>query len=625
MSKKRSTENKDTVESGVAGEEIPEAEELSTASKENGEKKQTDWRLLLRLLPYLRKHLSLTIVTVIFMLIMNLTGILHPYLIKVGIDRDVVNGDLAGLEHTALLLMAVLVSAFLFQVMFNYSVQYLGQQLLYDLRLDLYRHTLYLSNEYFDRTAVGKTLTNITNDVESIREFISEGVVTVVGELLKVFFILAAMVLINWKLALLAFTTIPLFAFTTILFRKSIRTGYRGVRKANSEINTILQESITGMREIIQFNYKDKSKENFRSANLYYLDSFLKVVQAYALYFPMIEIVSITGMTLILLFAHYGLGETVRVGEIFAFYAYIGMFFRPLRQLAERFNMFQSAMAAAERTFRLLDQEITVKNPDTPKPLPRNFSGAITFRNVNFSYKPGTPILKDLSFEIKAGEKVALVGHTGSGKSTIINLINRLYDIQSGEILIDGIPIKEYELQQLRSRISTVPQDPFLFTGTVAENISMHETDISLKDIAEAAETVNAHQFIRRLPEKYDENVLEEGKRLSVGQKQLVSFARGVVRKPDIFILDEATSNIDSETEKLIEAAIGNLLEGRTAIIIAHRLSTISKVDRILVFSKGRLVEEGSHQELLKKEGIYNRLYQTQAFSLAVENNTGTP
>jgi len=584
--------------------------------RQEEEQKKQDWRLLRRLLPYLKRRLPLVSVTVIFMLIMDILGVLHPYLIKVGIDTNVLNKDLAGLEHTALLLGIVLTAAFLFHVLFSYLVQYLGQKLLFDLRLDLFKHMVYLSNDYFDKTAVGKTLTNITNDVESIREFISEGVVSVFGELLKVFFILAAMMLINFKLALLTFITIPFFAIVTILFRKSIRTGYRGVRKANSQINTALQESITGIREIIQFNYKAKSKENFETSNRYYLDSFLKVVHAYSLYFPVIEVVSNIGMVIILIFAHLALGVSVQVGEIFAFFAYLNMFFRPLRQLAERFNMFQSAMAAAERTFRLLDTEVTVKNPPNPLPVDRNVKGHITFKHVNFAYKPENPVLKDVSFEIQPGEKVALVGHTGSGKTTIIKLINRLYDIQGGSILIDDVPVDRYDMFELRSRISTVPQDPFLFTGTVAENISMHDPTISLKDIVEAARTVSADQFVDRLPDKYDEHVLEEGKRLSVGQKQLLTFARGVVRKPGIFILDEATSNVDSETEKLIDVAIEKLLEGRTAIIIAHRLSTIRKVDRILVFSKGRLVEEGDHQELLKKEGVYSRLYQTQAFSL---------
>jgi len=588
---------------------------MAEIEKKEDQKKQ-DWRLLRRLLPYLKRHLFLVTVTVLFLLIMDIAGVMHPYLIKVGIDKNIVNNDLPGLEHTVFLLGIVLVITFLFQVFFSYAVQYLGQKLLFDLRIDLFKHMVYLSNDYFDKTPVGKTLTNITNDVESIREFISEGVVSVVGELLKVFFILAAMMLINFKLAMLAFITIPFFAVITVLFRQSIRTGYRGVRKANAQINTALQESITGIREIIQFNYKKKSKENFEDANRYYLESFLKVVHAYSLYFPAIEVVSNIGMVIILFFAHFALGVSVRVGEIFAFFSYLNMFFRPLRQLAEQFNMFQSAMAAAERTFRLLDTEITIKNPPNPQPVDRSFKGKITFKNVNFAYKPENPVLKDISFEIQPGEKVALVGYTGSGKTTIIKLINRLYDIQAGTILIDDVPLKRYDMFELRSRISTVPQDPFLFTGSVAENISMHEPAISLRDIVEAAETVNADHFIDRLPDKYDENVLEEGKRLSVGQKQLISFARGVVRKPGIFILDEATSNIDSETEKLIDAATEKLLEERTAIIIAHRLSTIQKVDRILVFNKGRLVEEGTHQELLKKEGIYSRLYQTQAFSL---------
>jgi ATP-binding cassette subfamily B multidrug efflux pump len=575
-----------------------------------------DWRLLRRLLPYLKKRSFLVTITVLFMFMMDIAGVLHPYLIKIGIDRDVARGDLQGLGQTALLLLIVLVSAFLFQVFFNYAVQYLGQKLLYDLRIDLFRHMIYLSNEYFDKTPVGKTLTNITNDVESIREFISEGVVTVIGELLQVFFILAAMMIINLKLALLTFVMIPFFVVVTLFFRKSIRSGYRGVRKATAQINTALQETITGIREIIRFNYKDKSKENFEVSNRYYLESFLKVVHAYALYFPMIELVSYITMVIILIFAHLAMGVSIYVGEIFAFFSYIDMFFRPLRRLAEQFNMFQSAMAAAERTFLLLDREVTIKNPANLRSIPGDFKGKITFKNVHFAYKPENPVLRDVSFEIQPGEKVALVGYTGSGKTTIIKLINRLYDIQAGSILIDDIPVREYDMFQLRSRISTVPQDPFLFTGTVAENISMYDPSISLKDIVEAAQTVNADQFIKQLPDKYDENVLEEGKRLSVGQKQLVSFARGVVRKPDIFILDEATSNIDSETEKLIDTAIEKLLEGRTAIIIAHRLSTIRKVDRILVFNKGCLVEEGSHEELLRNGGIYNRLYQTQAFSL---------
>ena len=579
-------------------------------------KEKKDWRLLRRLLPYLKGHYLLAAISLIFMLAMYVSGVLEPYLVKVGIDRDIVNHDPVGLKHTVLLLFFVLLGGFVFQVFFSYVVQYLGQRLLFDLRMDLFKHTIFLSNDYFDKTPVGKTLTNITNDVEAIREFVSEGLVTVVGELLKVFFILGAMVLINYKLALLTFILMPVFVIVTIYFRKSIRTGYRGVRHANAEINTILQESITGIREIIQFNYKEKSKENFNQANSRYLSSFLKVVHAYALYFPVIEVVANISMVVILFFAHSALGVSIHVGEIFAFFSYINMFFRPLRQLAEQFNIFQAAMAAAERTFRLLDEPVTVQNPPDPIPITNGLKGKITFKNVNFAYKPDTPVLKDVSFEITPGEKVALVGYTGSGKTTITNLITRLYDIQSGELCIDDIPIRQYDMNKLRYSIATVPQDPFIFTGTVAENISMHDERITQEQIIEACRKVNADKFIEKLPLKYDEPVLEEGKRLSVGQKQLLSFARGVVRRPDILVLDEATSNIDSETEKLIDAALENLLKDCTAIVIAHRLSTIRKVDRILVFNKGRLVEEGTHRQLLNKQGVYTRLYQTQAFSL---------
>ncbi len=583
-------------------------------SPEKEEKK--DWRLLRRLLPYLKNNIPLVLLTTLFMLIMDASAVLHPYLIKVGIDRDVAANDAVGLQHTVLLLLIVLISSFVFQVLFNYYVQYLGQKLLFTLRIELFKHMVQLSNDYFDRTAVGKTMTHITNDVESIREFISEGIVSIIGELLKVLFIMIAMVFVNLKLALLAFIMIPFFVIMTILFRKSIRIGYRGVRKANAQINTALQESITGIREIIQFNYKDRSKEYFQISNQQYLVSFLKVVNAYALYFPVIEIVANISMVIILATAHYSLGISVHVGEIFAFFAYINMFFRPLRQLAEQFNTFQSAMAASERIFHFMDTPITIQNQKNPLPIGPDFKGKITFKHVNFSYNPDTPILQDISFEILPGEKVAIVGYTGSGKTTIINLLSRLYDIQDGQLLIDDIPIQQYDIQQLRSRISTVPQDPFIFTGSVADNISMHDPRITHEQIVEAATQVNADSFIRQLPDQYQENVLEEGKRLSVGQKQLLSFARGIVQKPAILILDEATSNIDSKTEKLIEAATEKLLQDRTAIIIAHRLSTISKADRILVLKKGRLVEQGTHIELLKKDGIYNRLYQTQAFSL---------
>jgi ATP-binding cassette subfamily B multidrug efflux pump len=600
----------------VVKKKIQTLENQKSQIKKQKSQKMLDWKLLKRLFPYVQYHYGLLGLSLFFMLGLDVTGVLHPYLIKVGIDQNVMHSDMSGLSQTCWRLGAVMVSNFLFFIAFNYCVEYLGQRLLFDLRLDLFKKVLALSNNYFDVTAVGKTLTNVTNDVEAIRQFISEGIVSVLGDLLKLVFILVAMLLLNFRLALLAFITIPFFVLATMAFRNSIRSGYRGVRKANSEINTSLVETITGVKEIHLFNHEAHSEKTFDGYNRHYLDAFLKVVHSYSLYFPVIEIVSNVSMVIILIYTHFAIGKAVEIGVIFAFFSYINMFFKPLRQMAEKFNMFQSAMAASERVFTLLDEQVAITNQPDPRRLDDHCTGEIQFNNVTFAYKPETPVMKKVSFTIQPGEKVAIVGHTGSGKTTTINLVNRLYDIQEGEILIDGINIKDYDMADLRKQIATVPQDVFLFTGTVGENISLHDPRISQEEIVYAAQQVYADRYIEKLPNRYDENILEEGKLLSVGQRQLLSFARAFVRNPSIVILDEATSNIDSETEALIEAGVKNLLEGKTAIIIAHRLSTIKSVDRILVLHKGELVEEGSHESLLQQGGLYQQLYEMQALML---------
>ncbi len=584
---------------------------------ESEERKTLDWKLVKRLFPYLESHKALLILSLVMLLGMDITEVLHPYLVKIGIDRNVAAGDLSGLYRTVIVLACVLIMNFFCFVAFNYAVQYLGQRLLFDLRLNLFRKVLALSNDYFDVTAVGKTLTNVTNDVEAIRQFISEGIVTVLGDMVKLLFIMIAMLLVNFRLALLAFTTIPIFVLGTLAFRNSIRSGYRGVRKANAEINTSLVETITGIKEIHLFNNQEESRKTFEGYNKHYLNAYLKVVHSYALYFPIIEVVSNACMIIILLYTHFVVKQTLEVGVIFAFFAYINKFFRPLRQMAEKFNMFQSAMAAAERVFKLLDRNVAITNQPQTKQLTGSFRGEITFEHVKFAYKPDTPVMKDVSFTITPGEKVAIVGHTGSGKTTIINLLNRLYDVQEGEVLIDGVNIKDFDLQDVRRQIATVPQDAFLFTGTIAENITLHDPEIRRDDVENAAQQVYANRYIEKLPGQYDENILEEGKLLSVGQRQLLSFARAFVRNPSIVILDEATSNIDSETEHLIEAGVKNLMAGKTAIIIAHRLSTIKSVDRILVMHKGELVEEGTHETLLQQGGLYKQLYEMQALMLS--------
>lgn len=585
--------------------------------KKNG----LDWRLLKRMAPYVRRNTPLVGAALMLMVVMDLLHVLHPYLIKVGIDRHILNNDLSGLLRLGITLAIVVTAGFIIEVLFNYMIEYLGQRLLFDIRLDVFKKVLDLDSSYFDTTPVGAVMTNITNDVEAIREFISYGIVTIVGDLLKIGFILTAMLAINFKLALITFLTLPIFIITTAFFRTSIRRGYRGVRKSNARINTSLVETITGIREIILFDNKAPSIKRFTGYNRDYLTSFLKVIQSFSIFFAVFEMVSFLGMIMILLFSHFTLGVSVQPGEIFAFFSYINMFYQPLRQMAEKFNTFQSAMAASERIFSLIDKEILIRDPAKPLQPEVETVESVAFKNVWFSYtdpdnpNEDQPVLKDLSFTIRTEEKVAIVGHTGSGKSTVINLINRLYDIQQGSIEINGLDIRKYSLMDLRARITTVPQDFFLFSGSVAENITLNRPGFSSKDIEDAARAVKADTFIQRLPQKYNQEILEQGKSLSTGQKQLLSFARAFVTDPAILIMDEATSNIDSKTEKLIQEALDRLIAGRTAIIIAHRLSTIKHMDRILVLHNGRLVEEGSHRELLKKRGIYAQLYRMQAIA----------
>lgn len=578
-----------------------------------------DFRLARRLGAYVLGHKALVGASLAAMLATDLLQVLAPALVKLGIDRDVAAGDLRGLRTTALLLAAAMIGRFVTQVGFTVIVEMLGQRLLFDLRLDLLCKVLRLGNDYFDRTPVGSTLTNVTNDVEAVRQFIADGIVNILGDSVKVLFILGAMVLINPALAAVTFVTLPLFAVATIAFRNALRRGFRGVRAANAAINTSLSETVTGIREITVLNHQARSLADFQKHNRDYLRSYLVVVRAFSQYFPTIEVVTHVGMLTVMLAAHFTIGVSLQVGDVFAFSGYITMLFMPLRQLAEKFNSFQSAMAASERIFAMLDRGESIVAPHPAAPLPpRGEHGAgVAFRGVSFAYTPGHPVFTDLSFRVRPGERIALVGGTGSGKSTVINLINRLYDAGAGAVEVDGVDVRMIAAEELRRRIVTIPQSLFLFSGTVHDNIALFDRSVSRAQVVEAAQAVNLDAFIRSLPRGYDEEVLEEGKSLSTGQKQLLSFARAFVRDPDVVIMDEATSSIDAESERLIEDATASLLAGRTAIVIAHRLSTIRSVDRILVLHDGALVEEGGHDSLLARDGVYAKLYRVQVLALA--------
>ena len=581
------------------------------------QQKPVNGKLLRRVLPYITRYAWLGIAVLLGLVIVDAASVLQPYLIKHAIDTDIAARNYGALMRTGILLALVVFASYAFQVLSGYGIQYLGQRLIFDIRMDLFRKVLGLSNDYFDRTPVGQTLTNLSNDLEALREFIADGIVSIAGDMLKVAFILVAMLLINVTLALVAFVTIPLFIAATLLFRSSIRTGFRQVRKANGEINVGLSETISGIREIHQFGYEGESRSTFRKNNQSYLAAYLKVVNAYALFFPVIEVVTYISMILTLLFAHFGAGATLQIGVIFAFFAYIAMLFQPLRQLAEKFNLFQSAVAATERIFKLMDEKVSIVPPAAAPARAFASPAALDFEAVSFHYSEGTPILRGLSFHVAPGEKVAIVGPTGAGKTTLISLVTRLYDVQAGRILIDGVDIKDIPFEQLRRLVATVPQDVFLFTGTAAENISLYDPAVDWRMVEHAAQEVRANRFIAMFPKGYGEQVGEEGRRLSEGQRQLLGLSRAFARDPSIVILDEATSNIDSETEHLIGEGIQRLLANRTALIIAHRLSTIRSVDRILVLQAGEVIQEGSHDELVKRDGLYRQLYEMQSLMLA--------
>lgn len=574
--------------------------------------KAYDSHLMKRLLGYIKPYRKYVIFAIFMNIVVAALGPLRPYLTKIAIDKYIANSDYQGLILISLILFASLLFQAVIQFFLTYYTQYLGQKTLYDLRTQIFTHTQKLALKFFDKTPIGRIVTRVTNDVEALGQLFSSGIVMVFSDVFIIVWIFVFMFFMDVKLSLVTLSVLPVLIYGTFLFRKKVRESYRDVRLHLARLNSYMQEHITGINVVQIFRKEKDEMKRFSDINNDYRQANIRSVFYYALFYPGVELLSSIAVGLII---WYGGGEIIRgsmtIGVLFAFIQYTEMFFRPIRDLSEKYNIMQTAMASSERIFKLLDNQTFVKNPEKPVKLEK-VKGEIEFKNVCFAYNDDDYVLKDISFKINPGETVAIVGHTGAGKTSIINILTRFYDINKGAILVDGIDISKMDKKELRKHISIVLQDVFLFSGTIKTNINMDNDEIKNDKVIESSMFVGADKFIKSLPEQYDEIVKERGATLSVGQKQLISFARALAYDPKILVLDEATSSVDTETEILIQKAIENLLVGRTAIVIAHRLSTIQSADKIIVLHKGEIRETGNHQELLAKRGIYYKLYQLQ-------------
>jgi ATP-binding cassette subfamily B multidrug efflux pump len=616
--------------------------------------KAYDARLMRRLLTYLQPYKWHVVVALAAIILKSGLDVLGPYLTKIAIDKYLAKspnshswiGDqlssapLTGIAQIGGLYVGILIFTFVLEFIQTYLMQWTGQKVMFDLRKQIFRHLQFMHVGFFDKNPVGRLVTRVTTDVDALNEMFTAGVVSIFEDVFVLAGILAIMMEMNWKLALITFAVLPLIVYATLIFRDKVRDSYRRIRTAIARINSYLQEAVSGMLVLQLFNREKRSFKKFSDINASHMEAFKDAIMAYSVYYPVVEILSSIAVASIIwfggdeilrhmtvsslaiqfskksLFTFHLVQNTMTLGVLVAFMQYAQRFFRPIQDLSEKYNILQSAMAAGERVFKLLDTKIEVKSAAVTK-TPQGL-GRIEFDHVWFAYgdseKTGEPdwVLRDVNFVLDPGETIAVVGHTGAGKTTLISLLMRFYDVQRGAIRIDGLDIKEMNLDDLRNRFGVVLQDPFLFSGTVAGNIRLGTARIQDQDVVQAAEDVNLADFIRTLPGGFKEVVRERGSTLSTGQKQLISFARALAHNPKILILDEATSSVDTETEFRVRDALNRMVEGRTALIIAHRLSTIQRADKIIVMHKGQVREMGSHQQLLAQRGIYYKLYQLQ-------------
>ena len=598
---------------------------------EDGEafEKSFDWQIMGRLMAYLKPYrLQLGVAIGLLLAYSGLTPA-FPTLLAMAVDRYIVadkapfNGftmdqRLHGLTVIVLIYLGLRLVNFGLRYGYTYLVDWLGQHIIYDIRGEIFGKIQRLHMGFFDRTPVGRLITRITSDVDAVQNMMTDGVVGLIADVGMVVGLLVYMFSINWRLALITLTVMPVLFLVLNLLRRRIRDAYRAVRLRTSRSNAYLAENLGGMRTVQLFNREARNERSFDRINLGLLDAYAEQIRWFSLFWPTVSILSAVSMAMILYYGALeivgpGLSNTVTIGVLVAYIQFSNMFFRPLQDLSDKFNIMQAAMASSERIFGLLDTPEQIGNRADAVPFASSFQGEVAFDHVHFAYDAEDWVLRDVSFTIRPGESVAFVGHTGAGKTTIISLISRFYDVQRGAVRIDGRDVRDYDQVELRRHVGIVLQDPFLFSGTVRSNITLGDDTIPQEQVEQAARFVNAHDFIARLPGGYDTAVRERGAGFSTGQKQLIAFARALVQNPDILlVLDEATANVDTETEELIQDALHKLMQGRTSIIIAHRLSTIQDVDRIMVMRKGKLIEEGSHVELLKEDGYYRRLYELQ-------------
>jgi ATP-binding cassette, subfamily B, multidrug efflux pump len=620
--------------------------------------KAYDSRLMKRLLTYLHPYKWQVGIALASILLKAGADVLQPYLTKIAVDhylapvhgartpldRFLSNTALVGIAQIASLYVCMLIFSFLLEYLQTYYMQWAGQKTMFDMRAQIFRHLQRMHIGFYDKNPVGRLVTRVTTDVDAVNEMFTSGVVSIFEDVFVLAGIIAIMLRMNWRLALITFAVLPLIGIATKLFRDKVRDSYRRIRVAIARINAYLQEHVSGMVVLQLFNREDRAFDKFSDVNAVHMDAFKDAIMAHAVYYPVVEVLSAIAIASVIWFGGNGVirGATT-LGVLVAFIQYAQRFFRPIQDLSEKYNILQSAMASSERIFKLLDTPVEITSPAVKKT--PDGPGRIEFDHVWFAYRSvakegdggrgsssgsrtassptgedarlphtGEPdwVLRDVSFAIDPGETVAIVGHTGAGKTTIISLLMRFYDVQKGAIRIDGVDVKDMDLADLRRRFGVVLQDPFLFSGTVSSNIRLGTNGIDDADVEKAAEDVNLADFIRTLPNGFKEEVRERGSTLSTGQKQLISFARALAHDPKILVLDEATSSVDTETEFRVRDALSRMVEGRTSVIIAHRLSTIQRADKIVVMHKGRVRETGSHQQLLAQRGIYFKLYQLQ-------------